>query len=408
MLTKQQVAKQVRQALENLHDPAHLQKLWLTKALASDGTTRPQAARELRSGLLACIEELRPPDDLAPRARERRPYILLYGRYVEGMSTPELVEELAIGIRQLRREHRLAMAALTDLVWERLASRLDPSIGGPPADEAVPPSGVEEMASLEVEQLIGQARPEHVPLSAVVQGILPVLDPVAARHHVDLCSEMEADLPPVWADRVALRQALLGLLSYALDQAVGGSVTLEEVASPNSRLLIRASGQRRAAQGQADVRLHVSHRLIASLGGLLSTTEEAGHWEAVIELPSAREIPILVMDDNEGLVELFRRYLAGRHYRVIRALSAEQALDIARGNSPGLVILDVMMPGQDGWEVLQRLRGAAELRDTPILVCSVLNEPEIAQGLGASDYLTKPVSQDALLAKVEKWCSGRF
>ena len=76
----------------------------------------------------------------------------------------------------------------------------------------------------------------------------------------------------------------------------------------------------------------------------------------------------------------------------------------ARRTPLELIVLDIMMPEQDGWEVLQRLRATPETRDLPILVCSVLNEPEIAQALGASDYLIKPVTQDALLTKVERWC----
>jgi CheY-like chemotaxis protein len=61
------------------------------------------------------------------------------------------------------------------------------------------------------------------------------------------------------------------------------------------------------------------------------------------------------------------------------------------------------MPEQDGWEVLQRLRSAEPTKTVPVLICSVLDETEIAYTLGASDYLHKPVTQDALLVKVERW-----
>ncbi len=63
-----------------------------------------------------------------------------------------------------------------------------------------------------------------------------------------------------------------------------------------------------------------------------------------------------------------------------------------------------MMPEQDGWEVLQSLHATPETCHVPIMICSVLNEPEIAYTLGASDYLLKPVTQNDLLAKVERWC----
>jgi Amt family ammonium transporter len=66
-------------------------------------------------------------------------------------------------------------------------------------------------------------------------------------------------------------------------------------------------------------------------------------------------------------------------------------------------MLVIMMPEQDGWDVLQQLRAAPETARLPIIICSVLVEPEIASALGASDYLPKPVTQDALLTKLELW-----
>ncbi len=114
------------------------------------------------------------------------------------------------------------------------------------------------------------------------------------------------------------------------------------------------------------------------------------------------------MDDNAGLIELFRRYLAGRGYRVLEAHTADEAIKTARKFNLKLVILDVMMPEQDGLEILQRLKAADETKSVPVVICSVLNEEEIASTLGASDYLTKPVTQDDLLAKVEHWCHSPF
>jgi CheY-like chemotaxis protein len=110
------------------------------------------------------------------------------------------------------------------------------------------------------------------------------------------------------------------------------------------------------------------------------------------------------MDDNVGLIELYRRYVAGRGYRIFDAHSADEIIALTQTHPPKLIILDVMMPDQDGWEVLQRLKAAVPTQDIPVMICSVLDETEIAFALGASDYLSKPVTQDALLAKVEHWC----
>jgi CheY-like chemotaxis protein len=150
--------------------------------------------------------------------------------------------------------------------------------------------------------------------------------------------------------------------------------------------------------------LDVSRKLIAGLGGQTEINAGETTWCAEISLPRAEELPIVVMDDNVGLVELYRRYVAGRGYRLFDAHSAEEIIALAQQHNPRLIILDVMMPDQDGWEVLQHLKGAEATRDIPVMICSVLDETEIAFTLGASDYLSKPVTQDALLAKVEHWC----
>ena len=64
---------------------------------------------------------------------------------------------------------------------------------------------------------------------------------------------------------------------------------------------------------------------------------------------------------------------------------------------PTVIVLDVMMPGEDGWEVLTKLKAQSGTAEIPVIVCSVLDEPHMAQLLGASEYLPKPVTQRALL-----------
>ena len=70
---------------------------------------------------------------------------------------------------------------------------------------------------------------------------------------------------------------------------------------------------------------------------------------------------------------------------------------------PAAILLDIMMPEEDGWEILVDLKQRPETRDVPVLLCSVVNEPTLGQSLGAAGYLTKPVSQEALLAALAQW-----
>jgi two-component system response regulator MprA len=109
---------------------------------------------------------------------------------------------------------------------------------------------------------------------------------------------------------------------------------------------------------------------------------------------------VLVVDDDERLVASIRRVLAYEGYRVRTASNGLEALQIARDESPDLVILDVMLPGIDGLEVARRFQAGGGL---PILMVSARDSvPDRVAGLeaGADDYLIKPFAVEELLARV--------
>ncbi len=83
--------------------------------------------------------------------------------------------------------------------------------------------------------------------------------------------------------------------------------------------------------------------------------------------------------------------------------SGADALALLRQLTPQAIVLDVMMPHQDGWEILQALRQEPACATIPVIVCSVLREHDLALSLGASDTLVKPVSQPALLDVLRRW-----
>jgi len=111
---------------------------------------------------------------------------------------------------------------------------------------------------------------------------------------------------------------------------------------------------------------------------------------------------ILLVDDNPDTLRLFRRYLSGGGYRPIEARDGRQALELARQVQPRAIVLDIMLPSQDGWEILQALRHDLKTEHIPVVICSVLHQEELAQALSATAYLTKPVSRDALLATLRR------
>jgi CheY-like chemotaxis protein len=195
-------------------------------------------------------------------------------------------------------------------------------------------------------------------------------------------------------------------MSYALDQAcAGGAVEIcWELADRTTILWVAACRSTAEPLARREgVGVSVAQKLVEAMGG--QTRIAPGHdaWRCTFLLPTAERDTVLVVDDNADLTALFQRYAAGHNIDVVGARNGVQALELARELRPQLIILDLMLPQVDGWEILQRLRRSEETSATPIVICSVLNEPDLAFSLGASDYVTKPINQATLVDVLRRW-----
>jgi len=111
---------------------------------------------------------------------------------------------------------------------------------------------------------------------------------------------------------------------------------------------------------------------------------------------------VLVVDDDESSREISKRILAKRGYSVITAEDGASGVELAQQKHPDIIVLDILMPGMDGWQVLEQLRKIPETADIPIIMQSMLSERELGLSLGADDYLTKPVDKSDLPNAVRK------
>jgi CheY-like chemotaxis protein len=113
---------------------------------------------------------------------------------------------------------------------------------------------------------------------------------------------------------------------------------------------------------------------------------------------------ILLVDDSTTMIMMERMALAGAGYQFVSAKDGEEALKAARDQKPDLILLDVVMPRMDGFEVCRRLRAEGSTRDIPILIVSTRGEEgNIEQGFssGCTDYILKPLNGMELLTKVK-------
>jgi len=213
-----------------------------------------------------------------------------------------------------------------------------------------------------------------------------------------------ASLPPVRLDRVILRQALIHILTYLLDHLSAADIRI--VATQEDAQVgvsLRATLGPEGRPGGDEGRLAIARQLLAAQGGRLDGPQaEAEAVTLTLWLPARPPPTILVIDDNPDVIRLFQRYLRTMDARVIGVDNAQEAARMARALRPQAITLDLMMPTQDGWEILQALMAHAETRDIPVIVCSVLRERELALSLGAAAFLAKPINQRQLIGALQE------
>jgi CheY-like chemotaxis protein len=128
--------------------------------------------------------------------------------------------------------------------------------------------------------------------------------------------------------------------------------------------------------------------------GTARREESAAGHDAMAVLSS--QPTVLVIDDDAGARDLMRRYLAKEHVNTILAAGGEEGLRLARERHPDLITLDVLMPGMDGWAVLQALKSDPELCAIPVVMATMVTERGLGYSLGAADFLLKPITREKL------------
>ena len=381
---------QIHDLLEHLFDYPYLQEHTFGKRLDTGHALSPQQRmRLLRTTLLDAIDQLNPGLDEPVRSSRARSFNVLNLHYVEGLMVQEVARELAVSRRQIYRDLRRAELALATL--------LAPKLEDEPQTSSAPAPDTQTNALLREAGIVAEA---HAPFEVdrLIEGILLAVRQLARDRDIEVVANLNLDVTSIVSDRQLIRQTLLGMLSGAIQNAVPGShviVNARDSATEFSLEVSFVTGE--APKGQKHFP-ELSKHLVAFLGGQCTETiRETGQTVFALSLPLAESISVLVIDDNAGLIELIRRYLAGLPYRVVNASSAAAGLALAQQIVPSVILLDVMMPQQDGWELLQCLQTQDDTREIPVIVCSVVKDPELAYSLGATAFLAKPVNRAELL-----------
>jgi len=402
----------LRRALAGLNDPEQLGANPLAERLETfrDENALARAA-QLRRVIVNLIESLKPAGDLVETTPQWRQYIILYDRYVARRPLWQVEQKLHLGERQVRREHRRAVAelALRFQAWletgaQAVSELPQPDAAGmslqPESPVAEPPDLLEAVQRLSPAPSVFGLRDLFLDLQAVVSEI-------ARQSGAGATIDVWVDPPDLtaYADRGILHQLLFKLLQ-ALAQAgrdpshsVRLSARLVDTARDVRAVLLDIQSD--AELGDDDDRLQLCRWLARSLQSDLAREAGAGASFRLVLPAGARLRKVMIVDDEPVAIDLFQSYLVGLDFSVTGVTRPGEALQRALEIRPDVIVLDVMMPAMDGWELLQQLRHAPGLEGVPVIACSVLHDADLARALGAASFLRKPVLRHQLIAALE-------
>jgi PAS domain S-box-containing protein len=280
---------------------------------------------------------------------------------------------------------------------------------------------------------------EEMSIGDTINSVLSTAAGLVKDKTVKLKQDVPPNLPTIRADPMRIRQVVLNLISNAAKFTDEGSITVsaETHISPtgHSEILVSitdtgpgisledqtklfqafsqvdSSPTRRT--GGTGLGLSICQRLVGMHNGRIGVRSVVGkgstfyftipqfHQPTVEATPGQGKI-ILCIDDDQQVIGLYDRYLKPQGYQVIPITHSEAARDAIKRLKPYAVTLDIMMPEIDGWSLLEELKADPETRNTPIIICSIVEEEEKGFSLGASDYLVKPVLEEDLLGALNR------
>ena len=297
---------------------------------------------------------------------------------------------------------------------------------------------------------------EHVFLTRLVDEVKTIVEPMMKKNGNTLVVDCPQDIGSLQTDLTKLKQSIINLLSNAAKFTKNGTVTLRlaretrdgapwvkfEVIDSGIGMTDEQMGRLFQAFTQADssttrnfggtgLGLTITRHFCAMLGGSIEVKSKPaqgstfiivlpdratkvmaedgldGDHPAVRHEPVPGDIHVLVVDDDPAVHDVLAATLGKEGYQITHAKDGIEALHLMRTHPPDVVTLDVMMPKMDGWSVLGIMKSEPQLAHIPVIMLTIVDHRNLGFSLGASEYMTKPIDRNRLIALIEKFAVSR-
>ena len=280
----------------------------------------------------------------------------------------------------------------------------------------------------------------------MVQTIKDVSEPLAAKNENDFVINLDGAMGSMSQDETKLRQCITNFLSNGFKFTKNGTVTLDVKSrtdgdiefvdfavvdtgagmSPEGVAKVfeeytQAERSTSANYGGTGLGLPISKKFAEMMGGDVVVTSEEGVG-STFTMSVPREYPeytedevdanvinlddqdnlVVLVDDDVAMHDLIKRTISKLNLTLLGATNSEKGMELIREIKPKLILLDVLMPGRDGWSLLKECKTDQELKNIPVIMISQLNQSNLASSLGANDYLTKPIDRTHFINTVKR------
>ena len=288
-------------------------------------------------------------------------------------------------------------------------------------------------------------------IDTMIETIKDVSNPLAAKNNNEFIikNNIGGDMT---SDETKLRQCIVNFLSNAFKFTENGQVALlinsrnldgkefvnfdikdtgigmtEEQLGKLFDTYTQAERSTSAKYGGTGLGLSISKHFAEMMGGGVEVTSKVGEGSTFsifvprvsqdeetvddesFENPEIKEGSdyILLVDDDKTTHDVVRRAIKKEGHTVYSCFDGDEGIEQARKFLPKLILLDVLMPGRDGWSVLKELKKDKRLKDVPVVITSVLNEESMATSLGADDYMKKPIDRTFFINIVKRYITEK-
>jgi signal transduction histidine kinase/ActR/RegA family two-component response regulator len=274
-------------------------------------------------------------------------------------------------------------------------------------------------------------------LRGTIEHAIALVRERAALHSIAVTLEMDPSLDLIETDELRFKQVMLNLLSNAVKFTPNGGRVAVRAVRTGQRLAVTVTdngigirpedrerifesfqqGQRSPSREEGTgLGLTLCRRIVTLMGGTMSLQTEVGVGSTfgfTVPLQAAgvsvgpglyddRDPVVVVIDDDRASLDLMSAYLSGNGVRVVRARDGKEGLDAVHRLNPVATVLDILLPGMDGWAVLEELRADPKTQGLPVIIASIVDERSRGLAAGAGEYLVKPVGREELLGALRR------